>query len=540
MRIIIGEDNLVSPEEGLAKLRLDLAGTVESEEIGVWEAAGRVSAELVKAHSDLPPFNRSAVDGFALNHKFSPGSFKVIGKISIGEEPKFEISGNEAVEVDTGSALPFGATAVVKVEEVEQTENQVKVKQRVNLGYNVAWIGDDIVEGETILLPGEIISPTKMSLLGSLGVSKVKVIKAPRIFIVSTGSELVEPGSPIPLGKVYESNSLFVKGEAEELGAKVVGRVLVKDDYGEVKAAILRGVEEADLVIAIGGTSAGEKDLVHRAIMELGEIKVHGINLKPGKPAILGVVKGKPVFGLPGNPVSSIVIFKEVVSKYLAESFGLVRSFETTIKATAMAEIRADKRRVTIQPVIAMRKDQEIFIHPLPFESHMIGTYALSDGYVKLQPGQVVNEGESTEATLSLSNLNRHTLIGEEEPSLQVPPSWRRVYFGSVIACNSLKYGVGDILVISAFVCEPKKYDKVLDRDLVEMGQGEEIGYMEWIGMSRVIKDPKIRVKSPRVALKLTSQGRVIVPSTFGIKGRLVATERIYILGGFGERRTPS
>lgn len=294
MRTIIKDESLYSIDDALRIYLSAINYTPRIREIHVKDSYGYISAENVKAPIDYPPFSRSNVDGYAIRSSCTPGELEIVERIGIGEFKEINLTECKAVEVDTGAIIPMGADAVVKIEEVEIKDGKIKINKKVNFGYNIGWLGSDIPKGFTVLRRGEKISHEKIALLASLGVDKIKVYDKLKIYLIATGDELIEPGNPLKPGKIYESNLHYLisrlKNEYE-----IVGSILLSDNIDKIKEEINKATLVADVIIITGGTSAGEKDYVHRAIRELGSIIIHGIKIKPGKPTILGVINNKVV-----------------------------------------------------------------------------------------------------------------------------------------------------------------------------------------------------------------------------------------------------
>ncbi|BCU69003.1 gephyrin-like molybdotransferase Glp [Stygiolobus caldivivus] len=533
MRAILKEENLLTPEEALQKLIYSLSpSTPEIEEVDIINSLGRISASDVHSPLDLPPFSRSTVDGYAVIADDTPGELKVIGKISIGEGKDLKVERGEAVEVDTGATIPRGATAVVKVEETIREGDTVKITKKLKFGENIGWVGSDIPKGTLVLRKGERITPEKIALLASVGINKVKVYRKIKIYIITTGNELVKPGESLSPGKIYESNSYYLASRLRLKGYEVVGTSLVSDDKEKIREELYKGISSADVVILTGGTSAGEKDFVHEVIREEGKIIVHGIKFKPGKPTILAEVKGKPVFGLPGNMVSTIMISEQIVEKYLSLKNGGEIDDYITVKAKAINKISADKKRFTYIPVFLFKREDEFYCLAVPFDSYMIGTFSLADGYIGLNPGEEVNEGESVRVYVRKLDTSP-VYIGEEEPTImsKLPQPFRMLPLGSLAAIKALKYGIGDILVVSDIYPEDvkEKEDLVLERDVMEVGDGDEIGYWEWVGISKIVQNPVVKLRYPSSALNFIGKAKIFVPSTILNQGKAIRRERLKV-----------
>lgn len=532
MRAILDEKNLLLADEAL-KLYISFTSPrpVGEEEIDILDSLGRVSSENIVSPINLPPFSRSTVDGYALIHEKTPGEFKVIDKIGIGEYKEIFINDNEAVEVDTGAIIPEKATAVVKIEETKRKDEQtILVEKSLRFGENIGWLGSDIPEGFEILRKGEVISPEKIGLLASVGIRKVKVFKKPKVYIITTGDELIYPGEKLEKGKIYESNSFYLYAKLKSEGCEVIGYTHVKDDKEKIREELLKSLEIADIVILTGGTSAGEKDYVHQVIREEGKIIVHGLKFKPGKPTILAVVKNKPVIGLPGNIVSTIMITERIVTKYIALLSGKDFEEPIQIRAVLMNDVKADKSRYTYVPVYLFDREGKYYALSVPFDSYMIGTFSSADGYIGLDPGKEFKEGE--EITVYIKRIDKRPVyIGEEEPKiLQLLDGFRKIPLGSYPAVKALKYKIGDVIVISKLGFSSVSGDFTYMRKILEKGDGEIVGYHEWIGLSKLVENPSIKLRYPSLVKNFIGKAKIIAPNTIVSEGKEIASEELVVI----------
>jgi len=532
MRVILKDEELLLPFEALNKFKKELPPTsLEIEEVELEEALNRVLAEDIKAPIDSPPFSRSTVDGFAIRSIDTPGKLRVIGKIEIGEYSNIKLSAGEAVEVDTGSMIPEGADAVVKVEDVIREGDYIIVNKKVSLGLNVAWVGSDIPKGHIIAYRGSILDPQTISSLASVGIRKVKVIRKPRVSIIITGNELIEPGSELIPGKIYETNSFYLISRLKEIGAEVVRRRVVKDDLSIIKREIIEALKDSDVIIATGGSSAGERDFLHHSIRELGRIIVHGVRFKPGKPTILAEINGKPVFGLPGNPVSTVMIFEELIKKYLMEMMGIREMRENVVKAKLIINAKADPRRVTYQPVFIVRGEAGLYAIPIPFDSYMINTFSLSDGFIIMNPNEEFKEGQEVEVILKKNIDERPVVVGEESVIMEnLARDFRVLPLGSLPAYKLLENKAGDVLIISSLVYKPNNYYRIVKRKIYTNGKGVEIGYFEWIGLSKLVKNPSVKLRYVSLARNFIGKAKVIIPEDLGGSGEYMLDEELYVV----------
>jgi len=310
----IGFKSLESVDLAIEKImqRLKVLGV---ETVSIYKCFGRVLAKDIISPVDVPEFDRSAVDGFALKaedtfgaSQMNPAILKLVGKVEIGEIPKCSLKEGEAIRVFTGSAIPEGANAVVMLEHVKEMDGFIQIFKSVAPYKNVIRKGEDLKKGEVILRRGTILEPQDSGLLASLGIRHVEVYKKPKVAVISTGDELLPlEESKVP-GKIYNSNAPMLCNALEELGFPVFHLGIAKDRTVEIEEKLLRALEY-DAIIFTGGTSVGGKDLVPEVVSRYGEIVFHGVALRPGMPTAFGIVRGKPVFMLPGTPTATFVSF---------------------------------------------------------------------------------------------------------------------------------------------------------------------------------------------------------------------------------------
>ena len=300
-------------EEALAVL-LDAAPLLtRTERVSIRDADGRVlAADAIAAH-DVPPFDRAAMDGYAViaEDTFGAGTqapqvLRCVDKVYTGEVPTRSVSRGECVEIATGAPMPEGADAVVMVEETERAgDGSIRVFTPVYPKQHVGRKAADIAAGHTIIRSGAVLNPSRIGSLAAVGVFEVDVFAKPRIAVLSTGNEIVEPGTALKPGQIYDVNQFTLSAIIGEHGGVAVPGPPAPDSLPELIAAI-RAAAEADVVVFSGGSSVGERDLILDALQAAGEILFHGIALKPGKPTVFGRIGATPVFGLPGYPTSCL------------------------------------------------------------------------------------------------------------------------------------------------------------------------------------------------------------------------------------------
>ena len=318
-----------------------------SEYIALPQALGRVLSDPVSASRDIPPFRNAAMDGYAVRaadvataSRGTPARLRVLEVIGAGSVPRQTVTAGCATKIMTGSPMPDGADAVVRVEDTEEQGDHVRILASVTSGTSVRHPGEDMRAGETVLLPGHTLRPADIGLLASLGVAVLRVRRRPQAAILATGDELVDLGQPLGPGQIVNSNAYTLAAAVEEAGGAPRMLGIVRDTPEATRAAFVDAFA-SDMVLSTGGVSMGTFDLVRQTLAELG-VTEHfwKIAQKPGKPLTFGTRDRLPIFGLPGNPVSSLVCFYLYVRPMLRAMTGLNRLHLPTVSATTAERIQ--------------------------------------------------------------------------------------------------------------------------------------------------------------------------------------------------------
>ena len=408
-RVIFHE--LLTVEEALSKI-FSVADVrpLGVEVVSLSEAYGRVLAEDIYSPIDVPPFDRSIVDGFAVRaedlfgvDELNPGELRIVGFVEPGDSILPRVNPGEAVEISTGAPVPPGANSIVMVEYTRRVGDRVQVFRSVVPGENIAYAGSDIMLGELILRRCTRLGVRELGVLAATGLKDVRVYRRPRVAVISTGNELEEPGSPLPPGRIYDVNSYTISAALLELGAEPVALGIVGDDEVKMEEVIGRAEREYDMVVVSGGTSAGLGDLVYRVFSKLGPpgIIVHGLKVKPGKPTVIAVSRsGKLLVGLPGFPSSAMMIFNLIVKPIVARMLCLQYP-EVTVKARLAVRVEGARGRRGLYPVSLVDVGGGIVAYPLPAESGAIKVIAMADGFIEV-PESLEYMGEGEEVTVKL------------------------------------------------------------------------------------------------------------------------------------------
>jgi len=370
-----------------------------TEEISLLEAYNRVLTEDMASALDIPPFNRSTVDGYAVKaedtfgaEENQPIKLKVCGVVNVGEPPKISVVKGEAAEIVTGAPVPEGADAVVMIEDTDRENDELSVYSAVTQEENVMKKGTDIKKGETVLKAGQVLGSREIGVLAALGIAKAKVHMVPSVAVLSTGAEVTEPSKKLPLGKIYDINAYSLSAAVLESGGKPVYLGVIPDDKTELRKALEHALAYADMVITSGGVSVGPKDLMPQTVDSLGKpgLIVCGIAVKPGKPTTIALIGRKPVFSLPGHPTSALLMFHLLARPVIQLLSGRPAGEATTVKAVASTRMFSAKGRRTFV-MVKLKRDKSNRLIAEPVEtgaSGAITTLAKADGFVEIPENQ--------------------------------------------------------------------------------------------------------------------------------------------------------
>lgn len=332
----------------------------DGKNVPLLESVNRVLAMDVVSDRDIPHFDRAAMDGYAVRAEDtfgasmdSPFILSVKNKVEIGDNKPVKISKGEAVRIATGAAMPEGSDAVVMIEYIQELSGSVEIYKTVTPAENVSLAGEDVRSGDKILKKNTVLQPQDVGMLAALGMKEVSVRRKPVVAVLSTGNELVEPGDADTLdkGKVVDVNRYSVISALKMLGVEVLDCGVRRDDREEIREGVTYAIQNADMVVASGGTSVGEKDLLPEIVADMGEIIVHGVSIKPGMPVALCHIDNKPLILLPGFPVAAMVAFYNFVPSILEKMLNACIWERKYIKARAGRRIPSTEGVMTFTRV---------------------------------------------------------------------------------------------------------------------------------------------------------------------------------------------
>lgn len=377
--------------EAIQKVAQAFGNQIQTEVIPITSGFGRVIKSDVSVKHDIPPYRKSTVDGYAVQVQDVAGASPELparlqckGSVEMGKWFSGEVKQGETIYVPTGGMIPEGANAMVMIEDCSRLDDLVFVSSRAELNDNMILRGGDFKTGSIGLRNGERLGASQVSVLASLGYDEVEVLKRPTVAILSTGDELVQPGNPIQEGQIFDSNSFGLSALCSSYGLDVVWRSTVKDDKEAFREAISTAHKKADIILLSGGSSVGEHDYTLEMVGQLPDssILVHGLAFKPGKPTVLAKAEGKLVIGLPGHPVSALMVMDTVGRALLNSIWHMGIPARPTTVGVLTDDIFAARGRDSCQMVEIVLEDSGLKVIPIKGKSGMISWMAKAGGYV--------------------------------------------------------------------------------------------------------------------------------------------------------------
>lgn len=426
---------------------------LKMETVPVTQALGRVTAQPLFANISSPPFHCAAMDGIAVRAESTYGATE--------DSPRVLRVGPEAIFINTGHPLPQQMDAVIMIEEVHQIDSErVEIREAAYPWQHVRPIGEDIVATEMVFPINHKITPYDIGALLASGHLKIQVRKKPRVLILPTGSELVEPEEvnlSEPLTKIIESNSYVLSHLISEDGGEPLRHPIVRDDFEKIQNALLTAYDEVDLLLILAGSSAGSEDFTHSIIEEFGEVYVHGISMMPGKPALLGRFKNRPIVGIPGYPVSAIMAYEELVKPVLYQALHLTQPERQKIKVLTTRKIPSKLGTEEFLRVNVGRVGDQFYASPLPRGSGIITSLTKADGIIRIPS---LSEGleEKQEADMELLRpiqeiLNTVVMVGSHDLTLNLLANLLREYYPPLFLSSHSVGSLGGILALKDGIC---------------------------------------------------------------------------------------
>src|SRR5215469_13219385 len=521
-----------------------------AETVPLSQALGRVLARAVAADVDVPGFDRSSVDGFAVRADDTVGATERAPKqlvlnaevLTPGTVPQLTVAPGTATLIATGGMVPRGADAVIMVEYTEARDDDhstvIEVRRAVAAGQFIAFAGSDLARGETALRVGQLLTSREIGMLAAVGCAAVEVWRRPLIAIISTGDEIVAPGQPIRPGAVYDSNAAILAAAAEEAGgcAKPLG--IGPDDEAVLSRLVHEGLATCDMVILSGGTSKGAGDLCYRAIASFNDpgIVVHGVALKPGKPLCLAVTGGKPIVILPGFPTSAIFTFHEFVAPVIRAFAGLPAEQAERLPATLPMRIASERGRTEYLMVSLIRSNGEgpLAAYPNSKGSGAVTAFSQADGFITIgQHIESVPAGTPVEVQLiGRAHLADLVIIGSHCVGLDVlidrlqseGISVKALNVGSTGGIAAAKRGECDIAGIHLMDPETGEYNRPFLTPTLEL----VLGYRRLQGIVYRKGDPRFEGRSleEAIGVAITASECLMVNRNSG-SGTRILTDRL-------------
>jgi len=371
------------------------------EEVDLDNSHNRILATDLQSLVNDPAFDNSAMDGFAMRHQDTlnpPTTLQIIGTIqAAGQEDQITIQSGQAVRIMTGAPIPNGADAILQVE-LTSTEGNMVTLQKEGMRHFIRKKGENLTKGEVSLAAGTFLTPSRVGLCATMGHSTIPVVKQLKVAIISTGDELKQPGEELDYGEIYESNSFGLAGLIKWLGHIPVRIHCVGDSLDALRNTLNEAATNNDIILTSGGVSMGEWDLVRKIMEDEGDIHFWRVKLRPGSPPLFGLWQNTPIFGLPGNPVSSHVVFRMLVAPWIRNITAATGPIESRANATLSSAVKPTKDCLTLRRVSIEMTDNGLLAHQNIHQgSGNLASMALSEGMVILHPGQESAIGDKVE-----------------------------------------------------------------------------------------------------------------------------------------------
>tara|TARA_B100000809_G_scaffold231359_1_gene246449 strand:+ start:3329 stop:4543 length:1215 start_codon:yes stop_codon:yes gene_type:complete len=385
---------------------LDAVSRMPAKKCGIVDSLGCILAQSVYAGENIPPFDNSAMDGYALiasdvetSSDENPVTLDVIETIPAGYAPVKQVKNGQATRIMTGAMMPSGADSVVMVEKTEAKEGGVDIFDSAAKAQNVRFVGESVKTGDLVMSAGKVIRPQEIAMLASLNISEIDIYQRPKVAVVSTGDELTPLGGELKPGKIRDSNRYGICAQLIEAGFEVIDKGICGDDVAELERTLRSALGQADVLITSGGVSVGDYDVVKIVLEKLGDINFWRVAMKPGKPQAFGLADGKPIFGLPGNPVSSLTVFELFVRPALFKMAGYTKLLRPTFKAVLETDIKNDTNRVNFMRAIIEKHNGRYHAKITGDQgSGILYSLVLANGLITIPVNQTIHAGETVDA----------------------------------------------------------------------------------------------------------------------------------------------
>ena len=385
---------------------LDAVPRMPAKKCGIVDSLGSILTQSVYAGENIPPFNNSAMDGYALiasdvktASDENPVTLDVIETIPAGYAPVKQVKNGQATRIMTGAMMPDGADSVVMVEKTKALESNVDIFDSATKAQNVRFIGESVKTGDLVMSAGKVIRPQEIAMLASLNISEVDIYQRPKVAVVSTGDELTQLGEELKPGKIRDSNRYGICAQLIEAGFEVIDMGICDDNVTELEQTLRSALGQADALITSGGVSVGDYDVVKIVLEKLGDINFWRVAMKPGKPQAFGIAEGKPIFGLPGNPVSSLTVFELFVRPALFKMAGYTKLLRPTFKAVLETDIKNDTNRVNFMRAIIEKHNGKYHAKITGDQgSGILYSLVLANGLITIPVNQTIHTGETVDA----------------------------------------------------------------------------------------------------------------------------------------------
>ena len=393
------DESALDEDIALAKILKTIKSIRQSEKVKIENAFGRVIAENITSRMDLPSFNNSAMDGYAVNIKnLIKNNFTLLEhNVSLAGKPYLgKLKEGYTVRVMTGAVVPDNTDAVIMKEMVSIDGNYISFKKHIKKNQNIRFVGEDIKKNQRVFSKNEVLDYSKIAILASLGISEVRVLRKPIISFFSTGDELVSINKKIKKGQIYDSNRYLLKGLLKGLPVVIKDAGVIADDERKIINKLNLLSKSADLIITTGGVSVGDADFVKNALAKVGKINFWKISIKPGRPLAFGKIGSSYFFGLPGNPVSAAVTFDLFVKPAILKIYSVQQKSNLVIKAKLKGDLKKKKGRVEYKRGVLYKKDNIYFVKASGLQgSNILSSLASANSYIRLNKNtQNLSDGE--------------------------------------------------------------------------------------------------------------------------------------------------